>query len=101
MAARAHPECALSISKKIDELRLEVMKALVSHHNVPPEYTDMRLCRDVYHCTPSELDEQDYERVLFHIVCMNEEAVVEEVRANAVHKHSGTRNIGRINSRRR
>lgn len=40
----------------------------------PPEYLELLLCRDVYHCTPSELDAQDWERVQLHLVCLNVEA---------------------------
>lgn len=29
----------------------------------PPEFRDLMICRDLYHCTPSELDAQDAERV--------------------------------------
>jgi hypothetical protein len=68
---------------------------------MPPEYTEMRLCRDVYHCLPSDLDEQDYDRILYHIVCMNEEETVNQVRSDAQYGKSRTRNLGHINSRRR
>lgn len=32
----------------------------------PEEYIDLILCRDIYHCTPEELDRQDYGTVLLH-----------------------------------
>ena len=40
----------------------------------PPEYIELILCRDVYHCTPSELDEQDVARVEAHLICLELEA---------------------------
>lgn len=40
----------------------------------PAEYVDLVLCRDVYHCTPSQLDEEDAARVLEHLECLNAEA---------------------------
>lgn len=42
----------------------------------PPEYTDLVLCRDIYHCTPDELDALDYERVLMHTVVLSVESKV-------------------------
>lgn len=34
------------------------------------------LCRDVYHCAPGVLDEQDWERVETHLICLDVEAKV-------------------------
>jgi hypothetical protein len=39
----------------------------------PPEYNDLVLCRDIYHCTPNELDEQDAQTVQLHILMHNAE----------------------------
>ena len=36
----------------------------------PDEYVDFELCQ-LYSCTPSELDEQDMERVLSHVICLD------------------------------
>lgn len=44
---------------------------------LPWAYTELRLCRDVYHCTPSELDRQDADRIQMHIAIMNLEAEAE------------------------
>ena len=41
---------------------------------MPIEYLELILCRDVYHCTPNELDAQDMERVGAHLVCLRAEA---------------------------
>lgn len=41
-----------------------------------PEYTELVLCRDVYHCTPTELDAQDWARVQQHLICLEIEARV-------------------------
>jgi hypothetical protein len=37
---------------------------------------DLILCRDIYHCTPGELDAQDWERIEEHLVCLEVEAQV-------------------------
>jgi hypothetical protein len=42
----------------------------------PPEYLELVLCRDVYHCLPDELDRQDYGRILRHLVCLDAEGIV-------------------------
>jgi hypothetical protein len=43
----------------------------------PWEYVQLRLCRDIYHCTPSELDGQDWATVEAHLQIINTE---EEIR---------------------
>lgn len=47
---------------------------------LPTEYVDLVLCRDVYHCTPSELDAQDAERIATHLLCMEVEERVRKMR---------------------
>lgn len=42
----------------------------------PPEYIDLILKRDVYHCTPSELDAQDAEAILQDLVILETEGKV-------------------------
>ncbi len=39
----------------------------------PEDLIDFHLCRDVYHCTPSELDMQDAERVERHLIIWRQE----------------------------
>jgi hypothetical protein len=46
----------------------------------PPEYVDLILCRDVYHCTPAELDEQEAARVQAHMLCLEMEVKVAKQR---------------------
>ncbi len=46
---------------------------LETQGTAPPEYVDLVLCRDVYHCPPSELDRQDASTVLAHLVCLSAE----------------------------
>jgi hypothetical protein len=43
---------------------------------VPDAYIELRLCREVYHCAPSVLDEQDPEEVEAHLTCLTMEAKV-------------------------
>jgi len=33
----------------------------------------MRLCRDVYHCLPSQLDDESWSRIRIHIAMMDAE----------------------------
>jgi hypothetical protein len=47
---------------------------------LPPEYVELVLCRDVYHCRPSELDEEDDERVAAHLICLEVEEAVRKRR---------------------
>ncbi len=41
--------------------------------NLPWEYTELLLCRDVYHCLPSELDQEDWGRIQLHMAMMQAE----------------------------
>lgn len=47
----------------------------------PPGYLDLVLCRDVYHCTPEELDRQDDRRIQEHLELMAAEAQVREMKS--------------------
>jgi len=42
-------------------------------------YLTLLLCRDVYHCTPAELDRQNAVTVLDHLACMEAEAQHAEI----------------------
>ena len=39
----------------------------------PEDLIDYTLCRYVYHCTPSELDEQDAERIERHLIIFRQD----------------------------
>lgn len=55
------------------------MKALWTHSAAEPwEYVELLLCRDVYHCTPSELAEQDWETVRVHLRLLSVEGKVQQ-----------------------
>ena len=43
---------------------------------------ELQLCRDVYHCLPSELDEEDAERLETHITIMSAEGFVGKFKAS-------------------
>jgi hypothetical protein len=47
----------------------------------PPEYIELILCRDVYHCRPNDLDDVPLETVLDHLTCLDVEAEVQNSRA--------------------
>jgi hypothetical protein len=53
---------------------------------LPWAWNEFRLCRDIYHCTPSELDEQEWDRVRVHIAIFNIEAEAEELRRQHARK---------------
>jgi hypothetical protein len=36
----------------------------------PPDYVDLVLCRDVYHCRPSELDDEDATVLARHMLLL-------------------------------
>lgn len=42
----------------------------------PPIWAEYVLCCEMYHCTPSELDEQDWLRVNEHLLCREIEGQV-------------------------
>jgi len=42
--------------------------------------TELTLCRHIYHCTPSQLAEQDWETVQFHLDLIAVEQRVEKFR---------------------
>lgn len=56
----------------------------------PKEYIDLVLCRDVYHCTPSELYQQDARIVMAHLACLDVEAEVARLRAE---REAGRKNV--------
>lgn len=39
---------------------------------IPPEYLELVMCRDVYHCTPDNLPAMS--KMLAHLTCMEEES---------------------------
>lgn len=47
---------------------------------VPWEYLELMLCREVYHCTPSELAEQPADVVQMHLSLINAENRVRKLR---------------------
>jgi hypothetical protein len=55
-----------------------VIGALWVHGSLPPDYVDLMLMRDVFHCPPSVLAEQDTDAVLRVLACLEAEAYVRE-----------------------
>jgi hypothetical protein len=39
----------------------------------PWEYIELILCRDVYHCRPSDLVHEDLGTISSHLICLDEE----------------------------
>ena len=55
-----------------------MIRYLWTHSGQPPgEYLTFRLCRDVYHCRPSELEQEDLKTVLAHLICLSIETQVQ------------------------
>jgi hypothetical protein len=52
------------------------MAALWTKTPPPPQYTDLILCRDVFHCTPSALRAEDAVDILNALACLEAEAQV-------------------------
>jgi hypothetical protein len=50
---------------------------------MPTEFLMLYLCRDVFHCTPSELRKQDPADVLAVITCLEADAEVREQESKA------------------
>ena len=45
-----------------------------SKNSPPPwEWTELQLCREVYHCLPSALDGEDYDAIAVHLALLAEE----------------------------
>ena len=57
------------------KLRNATLTALWTSGSTPPEYTDLVLCRDVFHCTPRELAEQDADDILTALALLEAEAM--------------------------
>jgi len=55
---------------------LATVSALWTGSPAPPEYTDLILMRDVFHCTPSALYEQDAEDIAVVLTLLDAEATV-------------------------
>jgi len=50
---------------------------------LPWEYVELVLCRDVYHCSPSELGEQDWLTVMTHLHLLETEGKIKKREADA------------------
>lgn len=52
-----------------------MLDAFFTKTGAPPfAYIEMVLCRDFYHCRPSELKEENASKAMRHLVCANYEA---------------------------
>jgi hypothetical protein len=53
----------------------QVLKSLhlKTYDDLPFEYTELILCRDVYHCLPSELGDESWETISAHLALMKAE----------------------------
>ncbi len=46
----------------------------------PDEWADLVLCRDIYHCSPGELEDQDYDTAMLHYAMHNAQLEVKAKR---------------------
>lgn len=46
--------------------------------NIPHEYLELVLCRDVYHCDPVTLNRVPLTKILNHLTCLDVEGKVKE-----------------------
>lgn len=44
----------------------------------PWEYIELLLCRDIYHCLPSQLAREDYDTIQTHLALMEVEKEVDD-----------------------
>lgn len=49
----------------------------------PPEYVELVLCRDVFHCTPSQLRAEAADDIMAALACLDGESYVREQRERA------------------
>ena len=65
--------------RKKAALKERLMKVLwTGSGEVPWEYVELQLCRDIYHCLPSQLAREDYDTIQIHLFLMGVENEVEE-----------------------
>lgn len=55
------------------------------------DYIELILCRDIFHCTPSQLDEEDGKRIVKLLMMANTEAKLSEARAKTSSFKPGAR----------
>lgn len=51
--------------------------------HVPWEWLELLLCRDVYHCRPSELAEEDWNTINLHLKLMEAKSEIDEIKQGA------------------
>lgn len=61
---------------------MRLTKYLWMHRGPPPsEYLELVLCRDVYHCLPSQLQAEPITNILPHLIAMGVEGRVRAMNA--------------------
>lgn len=79
---------------KIDEILEQFRKTLKTKHNVSKEHRDFILMKEIYHCTPSELEKQDEHVLSMHyamIMIEREEEFIEMKRKEQKAKVSNSK----------
>lgn len=57
-----------------------MITALWTNGTAPVEYTELVLCRDVFHCTPSQLRAESAEDIMAALACLEAERYVQKQR---------------------
>lgn len=65
-----------------EKLKHDVIAALWVQGAPPPDYVDLLLCRDVFHCRPSELAQEDADDILRALACLSAEAYIRAAEEN-------------------
>lgn len=60
------------------------MAHLWTEDDAPIEYVALRLCRDVYHCLPSELKRERLDDIMAHLACLQIEADINAMTSKQV-----------------
>lgn len=76
------------------------MKALWTHSVAPPdEYIDLQLCRDIFHCTPDQLERQEYKTMRVFGALLTTESQVIAARRSQASPGGGQSGSGRTRGR--
>lgn len=70
------------------------MEHLWVHRPAPWKYVELVLCRDVYHCTPVELDQVPLVTILEHLAMMRVESIVHDMEGNKYERITKDRKNG-------
>jgi len=63
------------------------MSFLFTKSGEPPwEFISLKLCREIYHCLPSQLGEEDWAEIEYHLYLLGVEAEVQQFQRDSKKK---------------